>query len=211
MGNSASIGILFVAFLIAPLPAALADYAQMTLFQMLARAEIVVRGEVRNVTDKTYDLVVDHSFKSAEPQDVLTVRRVDTLRLGDRWADYEDGQHVVLFAAPAAAGEATLTPLGAAGEGELPADAAAIYLAGLSRPPAHLTRGTYLGGSSQYYRVDAAEFRDAVTGFYDCYRPTGQGRIARLCDDAARAEYRQRSWLAAHVSGIADRLTEGEN
>lgn len=211
MGNSASIGILFVAFLIAPLSAAQADYAQMTLFQMLTRAEIVVSGEVRNITDKTYDLAVDHGFRSAEPGDVLTVRRVDTMRLGDRWADYEEGQHVVLFADPVASGDTTVTPLGAAGEGELPAIAAAIYLTTLSRPPAHLKSSTYLGGSSQYYRVDAADFRDAVTGFFTCYRPTDQGRIARLCDEDALTEYRQHSWLAAHVSSIADRLPEGED
>ena len=211
MGNSASIGILFVAFLIAPLPSALADYAQMTLFQMLTRAEIVVTGKIRNITDKTYDLVVDHPYRNAEPKDVLTVQRIDTLRLGDRWHDYKEGEHVVLFADPGATGDVTLTPVGAAGEGELPADATAIYLAALSRPPPHLKSSTYLGGTSEYYRVDAADFNDAITGFFDCYRPTELGRIARLCDDAALEEYRQSSWLAEHLSGIADRLPEGEN
>ncbi len=211
MGKFASIGILFVVFLIALLPAAQADYAYMTLFQMLTRAEIVVSGEVRNVTEETYDLVVDQTFHSAEPQDVLTVARVDTLRLGDRWTDYENGQQVVLFARSTATGNAPVTPLGAAGEGELPADVTAVYPTALSRPPAHMNRSTYLGGSSEYYRIDAAEFRDAIAGFFDCYRPTDQGRIARLCDDAALQDYRQLSWLAAHISGIADRLPEGEN
>ncbi len=211
MGKFTSIGILFVAFLVAPLSSARADYAHMTLFQMLTRAEIVVSGEVRNVTDTTYDLVISETFHGADLQDTLTVERVDTRRLGHRWADYEDGQQVILFARRAPGGDTTVLPLGAAGEGELPAKMDAIFLKALSRPPAHLTPATHLGGAPEYYRLDAAEFREAIAGFFGCYQPTKQGRVARLCDDGALQEYRELSWLATHLSGIADRLPEGEN
>lgn len=211
MGKFTSIGILFVAFLIAPPTPARADYAHMTLFQMLARAEIVVSGEVRNVTDTTYDLVISEAFHGADAKVTLTVERVDTRRLGDRWADYEDGQQVILFARRAPVGDTTVLPLGAAGEGELPAKMDAVFLKALSRPPAHLTPSPHLGGSSEYYRLDETEFREAIAGFFGCYRPTKQGRIARLCDDTALQAYRELSWLATHLSGIADRLPEGEN
>ncbi len=211
MGNLASIGILFVALLIAPVSPAKADYAQMTLFQLLTRAEIVVSGTVQEVSDDTYELDVVQAFRNAGSQDILTVERVDLLRLGDRWADYARGQQVVLFAQVSDTESATVAPLGAAGEGELPVVAQMVHPTALSRPPADMTRATYLGGSRAYYRVEADTFQDAIAGFFDCYRPTDRGRIARLCDDLALQDYRQLSWLAAHISGIADRLPEGEN
>jgi hypothetical protein len=120
------------------MPRALADYGQMTLFQLLTRAEIVVSGEIQNVKGETYDLAVDHAFRPLETEKILTIARIDTFRLGTRWADYEEGQKVVVFAVPGATPDEPIRPLGVAGEGELSADKAAVYLKSLSRPPNHL-------------------------------------------------------------------------
>jgi hypothetical protein len=190
---------------------ALADYGQMTLFQLLTRAEIVVSGEIQNVKGETYDLAVDHAFRPLETEKILTVARIDTFRLGTRWADYAEGQKVVVFAVPGATANEPIRPLGVAGEGELPADEAAVYLQSLSRPPKHLQLTSVQGGEQTAYRVGSEEFRSAISGFFECYLPSKELRIARLCEAEALTDYRKSSWLAAHLANIADRLTGEKN
>lgn len=192
------------------MPRALADYAQMTLFQLLTRAEIVVSGEIQNIKGETYDIVVDHAFRPLETEKILTVARIDSFRLGIRWADYAEGQKVVIFAVPGATADKPIYPLGVAGEGELPADKSAVYLQSLSRTPKHLQLTSIQGGEQTAYRIGSDEFRNAISGFFECYLPSEVLRMTKLCETDALKDYRKSSWLAAHLANIADRLNGRE-
>lgn len=211
MSRVASILISVIVLVFAPAMRATADYEPMTLFELLTGAEIVVRGDIRNVTADSYDLAVERAYRPAGTPQVLHVVRIDTFRLDERWADYAEGQSVVVFAEPREGADDPIRPLGAAGEGELPTDGEYVYLRALSRPPARLVRAQIPGGTQLAYRLDAEVFDRAIAGFFNCYRPSATPRIVRICETGARDAYRESSWLAAHLAGIAERLTgEGD-
>lgn len=206
MSRVASISISVIVLVFAPAMRATADYEPMTLFELLTGAEIIVRGDIRNVTTDSYDLVVERAYRPAETPQVLHVARIDRYRLDERWADYAEGQSVVVFAEPRERADDPIRPSGAAGEGELPTDGEYVYVRALSRPPDRLDRGPIPGGTQLAYRLDAAGFDRAIAGFFSCYRPSETPRIVRICETRARDAYRESSWLAAHLSGIAERL-----
>jgi len=193
------------------------DYDPMTLFQMLMTADTVVSGEITRVEAATYDLEVQQSFVPAKTPAVLSVRRIDEAPMASRWTGYASGQEIVLFAKSGDGDNAPLTPLGAAGEGEVPRDGQAVYLPNLA--PTDRTPGSaeVAGGIVTGYRVGADEFSAAMEGFFHCFSrvpgkaPAKGPKLERLCDNAELASFRAQSWLAEHLVGISERVIAGNN
>lgn len=192
--------------------AARADYDPLTLFQMLMMADTVVSGEIVEVRSTTYDLAVRRAFRPRVAPPILTVQRIDSLPLASRWAAYAKGQELILFARSVASNEANLIPLGAAGEGEVPRDAEAVYLPvlpGLDRAPGS---AQVAGAAVTGHRAGSAEFSEAVEGYFHCYAPReemvadAKTRFESLCGDIELAEFRASSWLADYLAGIAERV-----
>lgn len=190
--------------LLVPAASAASDYGPMTLFQLLTTNEIAVRGEVRNVEDARYDLDLAHNFRPSQLQRTLGVIRIDTYPPGTRSGEFAEGQSVALFAVPASDG--LVRPLGKAGEGELPRDAKYVYVRALSRPPATVVRTKDPSGTYTAYRIESKIFDVAVEGFYACYQPIAARKIKQICSNDAQNRYQRSSWLAEHLSGIAERL-----
>lgn len=185
------------------------DYGPMTLFQLLMANDVAVRGDVTNLEDARYELELAYNFRQSEVPKSLGVIRFDSYPPETRTGDFDVGQFIVLFAV--AEGEGLVRPLGRAGEGEIRRDADYVYVQALSRPPTTLTRTRSEDGTYAAYRIDARLFDQAVEGFYGCYRPTGPGRIERICSSDAQESYRGGSWLAGHLSKIAERMIGGED
>ena len=216
MDNAAKNLVAAVCALLSCMVVAKADYDPMTLYQMLVRADIVVSGEITRVDDSTYELQVDRSFRPSQLPSALTVSRTEHESLASRWMDYVPGQQIVLFAMAGVAIDAPLTLLGATGEGEIPRDDRAIYiprLAQTDRTPAifQLAERDVLG-----YQIDADEFSRAVDGFVRCFKSelidtaSSSVKLVQLCDDTELARLRTDSWLAEHLSAIAQRHIKGD-
>ena len=112
---------------------------------------------------------------------------------------------------PGATPDEPIRPLGVTGEDELWVDKAAVYPKSLSRPPNHLQLTSVQGEEQTAYRVGSEEFRSAISGFFECYLPSNELRIVRLCEAETLTDYRKSSWLAAYLANIADRLTGEKN
>jgi hypothetical protein len=190
-----------------PAASAGTDYGPLTLFQLLATSEIAVRGEVGSVEEAHYELEVTEIYRPAELPATLGVVRFDTYPPETRSGNVARGQTVVLFAE--SAGDGLARPLGAAGEGEILREEGYVYVRAMARPPEMLSLVQVPGQSYTAYRIDAAIFDSAVEGFYACFQPSGSTKIARLCSDEAMESYRNGSWLAEHLTGIAVRLITG--
>lgn len=196
---------------------AMVDYDPITLFQMLMKADIVVSGKITKVRAATYDLEVQQSFRPGEVSHVLTVQRIDDQPLASRWTEYAPGQEIVLFAKAGTGAEAPLTPLGAAGEGEVPSDAEAVYLPKLARTDRTLSSASVAGKTVTGYRVGIGEFFAAIEGFFRCFAlvprktPDVRSKLERHCDNIELAGFRAESWFAEHLASIAERLIERGN
>ncbi len=195
-------------FLCVPAFAEAWDYSPLTLYRLLTDADIVVFGDIGKLSEDSYELAVRRTYRPADAPEVMQVARTDTNEISERRAEYREGQSVYVFAKRGTRVGDPIRPLGKAGEGELPAEEGTVYVRELSRPPERLGRATQPAGTVTAYRLDAEEFDDAIAGFEQCYRSAGSDRLTRVCNDDQQDAYRSKNWLAAHLAGIADRLTE---
>lgn len=180
------------------------DYNSLTLFQMLKSSEFIVNGNVQAVENGEYNLTLTRIFAGSDQSGTVMVARADSNLHDTRSGDFVDGQSITLFGV--ATDNDRVRPLGRAAEGEVLRDARYAYVRSISRPPATLVRAKVPDGTGKAYRIEAEVFDLAISGFFDCYTLTPTEEISRQCSDQDLASYQNSSWLAAHLSGIAERL-----
>lgn len=196
-------------FVSVPAVAAAWDYSPMTLFRLLTDADIVVSGDITNLSEDSYQLAVRRAYRPGDLPEVIQVVRIDTYPVPERWTEYREGQLVFVFADRGEQAGDPIHPLGAAGEGELPIENDMVHVRALSHPHAGLKPVTMPGGMLRAYGLDVDEFDRAIAGFDGCYQAAGaRNRLMRICDGDQRDAYRNLNWLASHLAAIAERSIE---
>ena len=74
-----------------------ADYESTDLHEMVARAELIAKGEIVEVRDRTYVLRILDAIVGT-PADELEIRRFQDWDCAWRWKPYEKGEVILVFA-----------------------------------------------------------------------------------------------------------------
>lgn len=184
-----------------------ADFGQMTLFQLVLGADVILLGRVTHIGDKSLRL---------KKQSVLKGRDIAPNPVVQTTEKAAPGSRALVFAK--AEPDGTLRPLGFSGEGLMSVQGGVLALealTGTGKAPKAL--GTKVGETSPGFPVPIADFSYAITGFFACFAlvPGGGSNaptpsILPLCDSAALEAYASQPWPAGYFAAIAKKLTDDQ-
>lgn len=149
-----------------------ADYDPTHLFEMAATSDLIATGEIVEVRERTYVLKIDN---------VLVGKRRDTFEIGrffdwpcaSRWAKYEKGERILLFAVEH---DGKSQSRGAACEGESPIVKSYVYC----NFPSWLKPQEKFGKPTMP-KVAYQDLRAAILEYRTCFRVRiAKGRIGEI-------------------------------
>lgn len=100
-----------------------ADYIPVHLNELILSADLIATGQIVEVREKTYIFRLDEVLVG-ERKEVVEVRRFQDWVCAWRWAKYEVGERLLLFAEK---NDGRFVAIGAACEGECPLSKADVY------------------------------------------------------------------------------------
>ena len=175
------------------------------LFAIAAQAEAIVIAEIVRVGADAFDARIVERLHGDAVEETISVQKSDFLPTEPRWAPYAAGQRLVLFLSKSA-DDGRWRNVGKSGEGELPVDAAYVYLTGHFVEGLSVERFQTIGAEIASQRVTRAEFVDAIEGLDDCFTLDDEPPTQR-CDDETLQAYAARSPLHLYLARGAGALS----
>lgn len=175
-----------------------------SLGELIGTADGVVVGTIASVSDCSFTLVVEQTLVGEIEETTIGVEKFRSPTTTPRWAEYEDGQRVLLFLArtelpPGQQGSPGWRILGRIGEGEIALEEGYAYFHGRyidSLPQDHYR---FQGQTSYLQRLDRESTLDAVRTYRECFRwfgtPSEERRPMIVCSPDALTAYGGRSPL----------------
>ncbi|MCH7725444.1 MAG: hypothetical protein IH991_03020 [Planctomycetes bacterium] len=187
-----------------------ADYEPIPLHELVVGSDLLVRGTIIEVREKTFEVEVLKVIRGrARPKRIEVQRFVDWSG-NARWTSYQAGQGVLLFLVKQEGnGGPSWQVLGAGGEGEMPIEGEFIYchgtfIQGFKRHQGFAVQGGTLNG----YKFELTTFLSAIAGYHRCFKLKGpllqRPRILnRTCTEEAIENYRRQSALHRHLIDVS--------
>ena len=141
------------------------DDIRYELFELVARADLLVSGEIAELRKKTFDLAVEQTVLGGAVPDKLSVCRFEDWTCAGRWTSYAIGQRVLLFLAHGDSENDPYTILGAGGEGEMPLIGDAVIVRGYDVRGYKSAEHAVAGGTCVGPLVPCTELAEAVRTF----------------------------------------------
>jgi hypothetical protein len=171
--------LLVVLLLLASAVSARADYVPPALSWMVLTSDVIVRGTIISVSERTFRVRVRRSIAGNVGR-TIEVERFTDWACASRWAPYAVGQEVVLFLR---ADGHRYRIQSAGGEGEMPIVNGVVHVSDAWNelaPGATMASHPVYGGQLHGFRLDADELLDAVAAARRCFAPfhDDEGRYA---------------------------------
>lgn len=165
------LGVAFLALLVSA-NTALADMIPASLVDLVGQADLILYGEIVELSADSYSLKVIQTIEGNQLQDSIQVQRFVDWTCGFRPVPYQVGQRVLAFLETKTQfwGKQTHHPIGAACEGELIQDGTAVvFCSGYSLEGYPETSVTLEGKTFQGQRMELAEMVEAVATVRACF------------------------------------------
>lgn len=187
-----------------------ADYEPIPLHELVVGADLLVRGTIMEVREKTFEVEVLKVIRGSARSKRIEVQRFVDWTGSARWTSYQAGQGVLLFLLKED-GDAgpSWRILGVGGEGEMPIEEGFIYCHGMFIQGFKRQQGFAVqGGTLNGYRFELSTFLSAITEYHRCFRLKGPllqrpRRLIRNCTDEAIKKYRRQSPLHRYLIDVS--------
>jgi len=210
-GNDVALsGACTIALMMIACSPAYGDYEPIPLHELVVRSDLLVRGTIIEVREKTFEVDVHEVIHGEANGKRIEVQRFVDWTGNARWTSYREGQELLLFLFKQRGDDgAVWRILGAGDEGEMPIEKGSIYchgtfLEGFERKQKLAVQGGSLDG----YKFELAPFLSAVVGFDRCFSLKGKSLqkpciLIQRCSDEAIEAYRQKSDLNRYLIEVS--------
>ena len=158
--------------------AAPAAYIRHKLYELVARADLVVAGAIVGLEKETFDVAVETCIVGGPAADTLRVARFKDWTCAGRWTRYGVGQRVLLFLVRPPQGVGPWFILGGGGEGEMPLVGDSAVVRGYHIHGYEFREHEVAGGTCDGTLVALGEIGAAVPAFREAFTwNEGKGRL----------------------------------
>lgn len=144
-------------------------YRRHKLYELVARADCIVAGEIVRLDGNSFDVAVETRVRGSSVPDPLRVRRFEDWTCASRWTEYAKGQRVLLFLSRPAAKAGAFRILGGGGEGEMPLASDSVVVRGYAVQGFQGLEHEVTGGMCSGPLVPLREIADAIGAFAEAF------------------------------------------
>jgi len=190
------------------------DYEPMSLPSLIGLADLVIVGQVTEVSDSTFDFQVDEVLVNEYPRESIIVAKFSPPEIfAPRAMPYTAGQRFVLFLEKSEGDSVDLAwkVLGFAGEGEMPVENGFVYFAAVNVRGLERKQYEVHGVTRFLQRFSLDNFCNAVKDYRECFVwksvETVKNKKTRIrwipslnCGESEIQVYEKKSWIHNYLA-----------